>query len=168
MGYHVVRLKRPYDFRVFIEAYIYSQRQDYVHADFTTYYSSLLDALQAQFETTLSRDGLSFSQAVLWRLFESTVRSLLQITNPWSGFLEEGLLVRKLEESGEPGKLVRKASTVISDANNTSEAAHRDMLYALFAAIFGECTRVVTSEELRDAGFDDSKEPKIVDYYDEI
>jgi hypothetical protein len=39
------------------------------------------------------------------------------------------------------------------------------MLDALFQAIFGECQRMVTSEELREAGFDDSKEPDIVNYY---
>jgi hypothetical protein len=32
----------------------------------------------------------------------------------------------------------------------------------LFRAIFGECDRVMTSEELGEAGFDDSREPDIV------
>jgi hypothetical protein len=37
---------------------------------------------------------------------------------------------------------------------------------ALFQVIFGESQRVVTSEELHEAGFDDSKEPDISNYYD--
>lgn len=166
MGYYVARLKRPYDYRVLIEAYIYTHRKDFVHSDFTSYYASLLEALQARFGIRLSSDALSFDQRVLWSLFDNTVGSLLQITSPWAGYLEAGLLHKKLEASGEPGRVVDRASAVIGEANMASEAAHREILYALFQAVFGECQRFVTSEELREAGFDDSKEPDIVNYYD--
>jgi hypothetical protein len=166
MGYHVARLKRPYDYRVLIEAYIYTQRKDFVHSDFTTYYVSLLEALQTHFGIRLSRDGLTFDQTVFWMLFQSTVVSLLQITSPWAGYLEAGLLHMKLKESGEPGRIVDRASAVIGEANRASEIAHRDILNALFQVIFGECQRIVTSEELRAHGFDDSKEPDIDNYYD--
>ena len=40
------------------------------------------------------------------------------------------------------------------------------MLGALFVLIFGEQSRVVTSEELLAMGFDDSKEPDSSNYYD--
>ncbi len=166
MGYHVARLKRPYDYSGLIEGYIYTRRKDFVHSDFTSYYGSLLEALQTCFGIRLSGEGLSFDQRVLWSLFESTVGSLLQITSPWDGYLEASLLHKKLEASGEPGRVVDRASRVIGEANTASEAAHREILSALFQAIFGECQRVVTSEELREAGFDDSKEPDIVNYYD--
>lgn len=166
MGYYVARLDRPYDFRVLIEAYIYTQRKDFVHSDFTTYYAALLEALQRLFGIRFSRDDLRFTQKVLWMLFQSTVRSLLQITSPWDGYLEAGLLHKKLEESGEPGGIVDRASAVIFEANKASEAARREILYALFQAIFGECQQVVSSEHLCKAGFDDSKEPDIVNYYD--
>ena len=56
MGYYVARLKRPYDYRVLIETYIYTQRKDFVHADFTNYYASLLEALQTRFGIRLSRE----------------------------------------------------------------------------------------------------------------
>jgi hypothetical protein len=166
MGYYVARLNRPYHVRVLIEAYIYTHRKDFVHSDFTTYYASLLEALQRLFDIWLSDEGLSFDQLVLWRLFQSTVKSLLQITSPWDGYLEAGLLHKKLEQSGEPGRVVEQASAAIGEANKASEAAHREILYALFLAIFGDCQQSVTSEELRQAGFDDSKEPDITNYYD--
>jgi hypothetical protein len=159
MGYFVARLKRPYDYRALIEAYIYTQRKDFVHSDFTKYYASLLEALQKCFGIRLSREGLSFNQVVLWGLFQSSVWSLLQITSPWAGYLEAGLLYRKLEESGEPGRVVDKASRVIGEANKASEVAHREILDALFQAIFGECQRVVTSEDLREAGLTIQKSP---------
>jgi hypothetical protein len=166
MGYDVARLKRPYDYRVLIEAYIYTQRNDYLHSDFSTYYTSLLEALQKQFDVRLSHEGLaSVPQKVFWMLFQSTVESLLRITSPWENYLDATLLEKKLNESDELRRIVDRASAVIGEANKASEAAHREMLVALFQAIFGESQRVVTSEELRRAGFDDSKEPDIVNYY---
>jgi len=166
MAYHVDRLKRPYDYRVLVETYIYAQRKDFVHPDFTTYYASLLDTLEKLFQVRLSREELSFDHQILWGLFQSTVDSLLQITNPWAGYLEAGLLHKKLEESGESFDIVSKAGATIAEANKASKAAHREILYALFETIFGECSRIVTSEELLQAGFDDSKEPDVADYYD--
>jgi hypothetical protein len=166
MGYYVARLNRPYDYRVLIEAYIYAHRKDFVHSDFTNYYRSLLEALEARFDIRLSREGLSFDHRVLWGLFDNTVGSLLQITSPWARYLEAGLLHMTLEATGEPGRVVRQASAVIGEANTASAAAHREILYALFRAIFGECQRIVTSEELLEAGFDDAKEPDIANYYD--
>lgn len=166
MGYHVDRVPRPYDLRALIEVYILAQRKDFVHPDFAAYYTGLLAALEGLFGVRLRREGLSFRQASLWGLFENTVRSLLRIGSPWSGYLEASLLQRHLDESGEAGEVVSQASRIIHDANTASEAAHRSMLHALFVAIFGECPQVVTSEDLARAGFDDTKEPEISNYYD--
>ncbi len=97
MSFYVARLKRPYDYRVLIEAYIYTQHKRFLHSDFEVYYASLLEALQEQFGIRLSHEGLiTVPQKVFWMLFQSTVRSLLQITNPWADFLDETLLVKKL------------------------------------------------------------------------
>ncbi len=166
MSYFVERLKRPYDYRVLIEAYIYTQRKNFIHEDFSNYYAGLLEALQPRFGIRFSRDDLDHKQRVFWFLFQSTIRSLLEITNPWAGFLEAGLIHLRLEESGEAGHVVHGASNRILEANTTSEAAHREIIYTLFHLIFGECPQIVTSEELLEAGFDDSIEPDISDYYD--
>jgi hypothetical protein len=163
--YYVERLHRPYDYRALIEAYIYSKRA-FVHADFATYYAGLLAALEKPFGVRLAREGLTFTQSVLWNLFESTVRSLLRVGTPWDCYLEASLIDKTLKENGAPGEAVMRASRVISQAAKASEAAHRDMLQALFVAIFGATDRIVTSAELRAAGFDDSREPDIVHYYD--
>ncbi len=166
MSYFVARLTRPYDFRVLIEVSVHTRRKNYVHPDFLVYYNGLLQALQRAFDIQLKPEGLVFRQRILWGLFENTVLSLLQITSPWSGYLEAGLVLKKLDESGVNGQEVHRASAIIGKSNTDSEAAHRDMLYALFVAIYGECNKVLTSEELLLAGFDDSKEPDIKDYYD--
>ena len=166
MSYHVERLQRPYDFRGLIQAYIYTQRQDFVHRDFGRYYGELLKVLETQFGVRLARDGVPSHHRVLWFLFDSTVSSLLAITTPWSGYLEAGLLHTKLDQLGEPGKAVYRASCEIEKVAGDSEAAHRKILETLFVVFFGDCQQIITSEDLKRAGFDDSREPTLSDYYD--
>ena len=162
------RLHRPYDYRQLIEAYVYTQRDFINLPDFANYYASLLEALQKHFGIMLSHEALSSaSQKVFWMFFRSTVRSLLKITHPLAGYLDATLLHRKLEQCGEPGRIVDKCSKIISESNKASEDAHREILYTLFKEIFGECDRVVTSEELLQSGFDDSKEPDISNYWED-
>jgi hypothetical protein len=150
---------------VLIEAYVYTRRSDFVHPDFGAYYAGLLASLERLFGLRLASDELTHRQRPLWMLFNSTVRSLLQISTPWDDFLEAGLLIRRLEESGETGVVVERASAAIAEAAKASQASHREILQAL-EAIFGECRRVITSEELRQAGFDDSREPDVTDYWE--
>jgi hypothetical protein len=82
MGYLVPGLSRPYDFRVLIEAFVYTRRRDFAHEEFMNYYTGLRRTLEELFGVRLSSDGLTFDKRVLWMLFESTTRSLLQITDP--------------------------------------------------------------------------------------
>jgi len=169
MAFFVVRLRRPYDYHVLIEAYIYTQRTDFVHVDFTNYYAALLSALEQQFGLRLHYDTLTtMRQRVFWMHFQSTIRSLLQITHPWADYLEDTLLTEKLRELPEVDRTVADAGQTISTANASSKAAHRDILYALFPAIFGDHPRIVSSTDLLAAGFDDSREPDSINYYDNM
>jgi hypothetical protein len=171
MKWYIEPLPRPYDTRSLIEVYVRTRQEWYSHDDFRNYYTGLLSALEKQFGLRLSRDELKTStQKALWMLFESTTASILSICTPWDGFIEDGLLHTKLEQSGEYGKAVYAASGVIYKAAEESLRGHRDMLQALFQAIFGPgpMERVVTSAELAAAGFDDSKEPPFSAYYDDM
>ena len=166
MNGFVDRLDRPYDWRVLIEACIYTRRADFVHDDFGTYYRSLLASLQPFFDVDFSGNTLSFDQRILLGLFNSTIESLLQIRTPWSTYLEAGLLHKTLGKREEVERRVNDASVRIRQSNEESEEAHREMLATLFTTIFGERTQVVTSEQLLAAGFDDAEEPEISDYYE--
>ncbi len=166
MGYYIEKLKRPYDYKVLVEAYVRTQRKDYVHPDFAAYYQSLCAALEKQFEICFSNEYFSSSRVALWMLFDSTVRSLLRITTPWDGFLEETLIVSTLQKSGDAGKRIDQASRTILQATKESRQAHLEMLHELFTLMFGKTDVSVTSEQLALAGFDDSQEPDITDYYD--
>jgi len=166
MGYYVPPLKRPYDVSSLIEVYVRTQRTDFAHSDFKDYYEALLNVLLKRFGIDFSHEGIPDGKTAFWFPFRATVASLNQITGPWSGFLEAGLIVKELEESGETGTTVNRASDIIRKANDLSNAAHREILHSLFAEIFGKSALVVTSQELLDAGFDDSKEPNTSDYHD--
>jgi hypothetical protein len=144
------------------------QAKTYVHEDFPNYYTALLSKLEEAFDIHLSHENLDFDQKSLFMLFVSTVHSYQRITTPWSGYLEAGLLIRHLEEAGEPGRRVFAASDAIRDIMKANQAAHFEMLYALFEGIYGFVDRVVDSEQLQEMGFDDSKEPQMHDYYDYI
>lgn len=99
-------------------------------------------------------------------LFESTVKSLNKIDYPGSGFLEATALVMALNRSGDKGVAVRASMKKILELNKESKQVHLEMLNTLFQLMFGEVTKVVTSRDLLELGFEDSKEPKISDYWD--
>jgi hypothetical protein len=166
MGYYVTKLRRPYDYKVLVDAYVYTQRTDFVHGDFGAYYKGLVAALEAQFGVHLRQPEGSVGQSALWMLFRATVGSPLRIGTPWDQFLEATLIVSTLKQTGEVGKAVFAASDEISRAVRVSEAAHRDILYNLFRAMYGDHPETISSDDLARAGFYDSKEPDIADYYD--
>jgi hypothetical protein len=158
---------RQYTYKELIEAYINAERDDYIHEDFKNYYVGLFKKLTELFGIRFRMEELgNFPDDEFWpgvskgaalMVFQSTVRSYLSITTPFAGFIEFGLGVgdlydaygRKLEEMAEENR-----------------KAHLNLLDALFKMMSGAVDRVVTSQELREAGFDDSKEPKKADYYD--
>ena len=160
------QLNTPYTFEVFIEAYIYTLRNDFVHEDFPHYYNRLFRALQKEFGIEVSDRNLSREKSPLWGLLNNTIRSLLRISHPFSSYLEAGLVHKRLSETEKTGELVTDLMNRITTANSESETAHREMIRALFEELFGKVDIIVTSEQLRANGFEDSWEPKNYKYLD--
>jgi hypothetical protein len=153
---------QTYTYKSLIHTYINTHRQDFPHEDFTNYYVGLLAALENAFG--ISFNGNKTPKPVLWMLFRSTVTSYLQIRHPWSTFLEAGLLHIRLENAGDAGEHIKAYSRKLAKLADESRQLHMTMLDELFEMIYGKIDTVVTSEELRQAGFDDNAEPKIEDY----
>lgn len=169
MAIRFARLGRPYDWRTLIEVYIHAKQERSIPAPLRqTYYTDLLEALERLFEVRLSEEAILFDKQPLWRLVDSTIVSLFRITSPWDGYLEGTPITRALMANAEAAEAMRRATQKIGEANVASEYAHRDLIHALFKAIFGEPRRVVTSEELARAGFDDSRELEIIDHYADL
>ena|ERR1051326_1462140 len=155
-------MDRTYGYRALVQAYIETERSD-THPDIKAYHRKLLALLEQHFGVTLASPPKT--QPALWMLFRSTVHSYLSLRTPWSHFLEEGLLVRKLEDMGAQGQAIFERSDQIAQLTNASREAHLQMLYDLFECIYGKHALVVTSHDLRAKGFDDAQKPDPTDYY---
>jgi hypothetical protein len=97
-------------------------------------------------------------------LFRATVDSYLSLRTPWSHFLEEGLIVRTLEEQSDQGETIFHLSDQIAHLTSASREAHLQLVYDLFERIFGKRELVVTSRDLRAQGFDDDNKPEVRDW----
>jgi hypothetical protein len=155
-----------YDYRELVQTYIQTERKDHPHAAFEQYYARLLTLLERVFEVDFSSPPSS--QGALWMLFQATVRSYVSLRTPWSNFLEAGLIVQKIEQLGPQGEKIFQLSKHIEELTQSSRDAHLQLIHDLFTCVYGKRDLVVTSQDLKARGFDDSKEPQISDYWDEI
>ena len=133
------------------------------------YYQGLLAALERMFGVALDvRRAEAFDAKVFLMLFRGTADSLLAARTPWSGFLEGGLLIKKLEGAGAAGQKVLAASTVIDEMQAKSRAAHREALDAIAEILLGDSAGLVfdSAEVLSVVGFDDNVRPNRADYPD--
>lgn len=159
-----------YDYKKLIDVYIKAQ-QPYPHEDFSKFYSGLLEKLESLFGIKILREGVSLLEIpnpALGMHFNAVVTSYLSITHPRSGYAEDTLVNKRLDELGRRGKKIFDLERQIMKLNDQSEALHLQLLYELFLGIYGEMNKVVTSEQVLAAGFDDAKEPKFTDYWPEM
>lgn len=158
---------KQYDRAAFIRAYIDANQLDYLHEDFKTYYTGLLDALQQAFDITFSlQDVRNREFAALWVLFHATVRSYQNIRTPRSGFTDDTLLNVKLEQLGERGEAIISLEETIRETAASNKETHLKLLDELFLLLWGPVNTVVTSDELLEIGFDDAKKPEESDHLD--
>jgi hypothetical protein len=158
-----------YDRRDLVHAYLGAQERGFggyyaesptYNAALKAYHVGMLDGLERLFGLRLRPE----SAGALFMLFASTANSLLALRTPWSGFLEAGLLVRKVDEAGPEGERVTAASERIDALTAESREAHLEMLDALVATMLGERASLTFGPaDLRAIGVDDAK-PRAVDY----
>ena len=156
---------KVYDYKALIEAYINANYKNYVHQDFYDYYKELFEKLTEVFGITLHhtdsqlRGGDSAQKANALMLFNATARRYVTIGTPWDGFLEGS---HRLDE------IYEKYGLRLLEMAKESEEIYLALLDDLFHIIYGQVETVVTSEMLRNNGFDDSQKPKMSDYDDYI
>lgn len=140
----------------------YEPENDDFNAALSAYYQGLDAALEQRFGAALDVSrAADVGTRVLLMLFGSTARSYLGIQTPWSGYLEAGLLVRRLEETGPSGERILEASRRIEDAAAVSRAAHLEILDTIARQVLGgRSDAVFTSADLLAAGFDDTRRPR--------
>ena len=129
------------------------------NAALQAHYTAMLDGLQQLFGLRLHPDGVgTFNNRALFMLFSATADSFLALRTPWSGFLEAGLLVRKVDEAGPDGQRVMAASQRIDALTAESRQIHLEMLDALVRAMLGDRAELTfKSADLQAIGIDDAK-----------
>jgi hypothetical protein len=165
---------RVYDYKALIGVYISaraSERRagiDPFERECHKHYSALLAKLEGLFGVVLSEwfavpEG-NRRACSIYPFFRTAVDSLLAITTPLDGWDEAGVL-KDIDECGDVGREARRALEATRRLSAASRGTHYRLLYALFECMYGRVTTVVSSEQLRRAGFDDSKGP-VPDPYD--
>ena len=132
------------------------------------YYRGLLAALQKLFVVEFDRQRVqNFGAGVFLVPFRNTVASLQGARTPWSGILEGGLLIKRLEAAGAPGARFLEASDVIDELRKKSRAAHLEALDAIVEILLGDrAESAFESADVLAAGFDDGARPQPADYPD--
>ena len=165
-----------YDRRALVIAYVHAEAREYdgvggylpeedqYNEALRTYHRQVLEGLERLFGIRLGeRAPFGVQQASFMSLFWSTVRSYLAVQTPWSGYLEEGLLVLHLRAAG--GDLfarVDQQSRRIEGLRKEMREAHLDLLDALVRHLLGERADLTfTSEDLRNVGVDDRRRPQL-------
>lgn len=165
--------RRLYDRHDLVRVYLGAQGRGFggyypessaFNAALKAHYAAMLHGLQHLFGLRLHADGVGSGNPALFMLFSATAHSLLALRTPWSGFLEAGLLVRKIDEAGPEGVRITAASDRIDALTAESREVHLEMLDALAAAMLGERAGLTFDPaDLRAIGVDDTK-PNPADY----
>lgn len=164
-----MRSSKVYGPREVVVAYVDAQRPPYPHGDFRVFWRGRLAALESAYDIRMDPDGLPQTRAaVLWMLFSATVQSFLDMRGPRAGFLEDSLLNVVIEQSDTAELKLRETESRLHSHLEEARKAHLDLLEGLFVCIWGPLEHPLTSAELAARGFDDSTEPQICDYHDEM
>jgi hypothetical protein len=115
---------------------------------------------------------LAKNDFVLWELFAITVDHIQRsravgVAGAW---LEGGPQAHldRMQTSAESELITKTQNTIyeLQNLENEMNKSRYQLLYQLIELFFSKIDKIVTSEELLAAGFDDSKEPQLKDYYD--
>ncbi|GAA4602276.1 hypothetical protein BJY16_004191 [Actinoplanes octamycinicus] len=137
------------------------------HRALQAHHQAMLGALQRLFAIELTFEGMpDSSRRALFMLVRSTAASLHQLTTPWSGYREAGLLLRHLEETGDVGVRVHEASHRIATRNDENRQDHLAILDDLLTVILGDRAESrFTEADLRALGVD-PEPPSLADFDD--
>ena len=158
-----------YDERAVVLAYVDAQRPPYPHEDFRIFRQARLRALEKAYGINVSRDGAKASGSLaLWMLFDATAKTYLGLKDPRDAFLEASLIETKIDGLGAAGREIRAVEERLYSHLKGCQEAHLELLTRLFVHIWGPIGRPIEPGELQDYSFDESREPKLSDYVDDL
>ncbi|WP_110518470.1 hypothetical protein [Herpetosiphon llansteffanensis] len=157
-------MEKYYNRMALIEAYITNQNP-YGHEDIRRFNTRRLAALEQAFDLNISEAGIkNKANRHLWRLFSATIDSYRSIRTPGSNFMDGSLIMKQIDTLGTQAATLCSHWQAIDSAAAASKHSHLAMLDELFKLLWGEISLVVTSQQLKQRGFDDTQEPNWLDY----
>ncbi len=122
------------------------------------FYIALSSVLKVKIDLSNSEPSQS---RILLNHFQTTINSYNNQINPYSGYLEAGLLHRSIERLGERGTRIQEAESILMDCAKSILELHLDYLEAMFVGLWGEITVRANHDELTAQGFDPLSLPDI-------
>ena len=171
-------MSKTYTYKELIDSHILIALGDRLDHKLSQYYAALVAVLEQLFEAKLltpkeyrllkpAGETPDYDYWPLWVLFERTVY-LIQRPYLTEGWIMGGPSVT-LFEMRNSNSLALKTLDTLRDAVSQEESMkekYRELLYELFATIYGKTELTFTSGDLLKMGFDDAKEPNWNDYVD--
>ncbi len=151
--------QRTYGYRDLIRTYILEKRFENAAPPLRGYYSELYSILSSFFGVDLDRiqeaEDLRVPRAEYTRLFQSCLESYKRAHSPFSSYIEVTRQLARLYETH--GRKLDYAAEKYKDAC-------LDLMCEIYCLVYGPTESKITSDELKDRGFDDSEEPYEFDF----
>lgn len=150
-----------------LHAYIAAQRGPYPHEDFRAFRRARLAALEKAFGLSMSDEGTRTADGrILLFIFRGEVAAQVDYMDSGAGVMEGGLLETAIDRNDTPEFGIREKQQRIHSLTAQCAQERLALLESLLVVIWGKSNRTVSSADLLALGFDDSKEPKVEDYWD--
>jgi hypothetical protein len=168
--------EKTYTYKELIDLYIRLPSYKSFHPDFDSYYTGLGSALGRIFEIDMFEGEVQknpkFHKSDLWvlsRLFDDIVFHL-RFGGIGGHYLEGGPIFTLMDLAKENPEREISVKTFwdVQEQEKALYAIYKSLLYQLFDIFYGKTDLAFTSKDLLALGFDDSKEPNISDYNEEI
>jgi len=155
--------------RDLLTAYLEAQRPQ-IHPVMADHVARTLESFEAALQVKVPRDVADVPSRMgpLFMLFRGTVESLLALRTPLSGFLEAGLIITRLEEAEESGRIVMDELRVVDEQVHVLRELQLDVLEQLLQIFLGRKPPPVTMDTVRDTGLYPGDTPKDFDIFDHM
>jgi hypothetical protein len=149
-----------YQYEYLLRAYL-DTKQSCAHEDSVKFYQARLKALENAFGVKI------LPGSALSVLFRAVADRYGPLEPTRAGFLDDSLINTTLQQLPDHGKTIEQAEQHANELIRQAQASLFKLLKLLLHAMGPPTRESVTSEELLALGFDDSKEPRTWDNYDD-
>ena len=127
-----------------------------------------LQALETAFGGTISQEGVQSKELKnLFYRFDSSVQVAIKTISTWEGVLEDSDTPKLIKKLGATGKQLQEMDEQVNALLNQAKNLNERLIERYFDVLWPQMMDSISSEQLREAGFDDSVfADSLFDYWD--